>query len=55
MGFESRAAVKKAARDSWDLPDGSVLVLSDDQAGDLPEGSVPYKMNPDGTLVPLPA
>jgi hypothetical protein len=53
MGLESRSALRRAARESWDLPEGSVLVLGDDQADDVAGGSVPYKMNPDGALVPL--
>jgi len=52
MGFESRAALKRAARESWDLPEGSVIQLGD-VTMELSEGSTPYKMNPDGSLVPL--
>jgi hypothetical protein len=52
LGFESRAALKKAARDSWDLPENAVLQIGDRPPDDLPEGAVPYVMSPDGTLTP---
>jgi hypothetical protein len=52
LGFESRAAVKRAARESWDLPEGAVLKLGDELPDYVSEGSVPYTMNPDGSLVP---
>jgi len=52
LGFENRAAVKRAARESWDLPEGSVLLLGDELPDYIAEGSVPYRMNPDGSLVP---
>jgi hypothetical protein len=53
MGLESRAALKRAARDSWDLPEGSVLQIGDEPPPDLSEGAVPYRMNPDGSLTPM--
>ncbi|MEK7247388.1 MAG: hypothetical protein AAB092_02840 [Chloroflexota bacterium] len=53
MGFESRAAVKRAARESWDLPDGAVIQVGDEPFPGLAEGAVPYRMNPDGSLVPI--
>jgi hypothetical protein len=53
LGLESRAAVKKAAKASWDLPENAVLVVD----GEMPEGAsadtVPYRMLPDGTLEPV--
>ena len=52
LGFESRAALKKAARDSWDLPENAVLQIGDRPPDNLPEGAVPYVMAPDGTLSP---
>jgi len=53
MGLESRAAVKRAARESWDLPDGAVIQVGDEPFSGLADGAVPYKMNPDGSLVPI--
>lgn len=53
MGLENRAAVKRAARESWDLPDGSVLQIGDEPPADLPEGAVSYKMSPNGSLSPV--
>jgi len=55
MGLQSRAAVKRAARESWDLPDGAILQVGDQPLADLPEGAVAYKMNPDGSLEPVVA
>ena len=43
LGFESRAAVKRAARESWDLPEGSVLLIGDEVPDYISEGTVPYK------------
>lgn len=53
MGLESRAALKRAARASWDLPEGSVIQVGDELSPDLSEGAIPYRMNPDGSLVPV--
>ncbi len=53
MGLESRAALKRAARESWDLPEGSVIQVGGEPSPDVSEGAVPYKMNPDGSLVPV--
>jgi hypothetical protein len=50
MGVESRAALKRAARESWDLPDGAVIQLNDDPPEDLSEGAIPYRLNPDGSF-----
>jgi len=53
LGLESRAAVKRAARESWDLPEGCVLQVGDELPSYISEGAVPYTMNPDGSLVPV--
>ncbi len=53
LGFESRAAVKRAAREGWDLPNGAVIQVGDEPLPGLSEGAVPYKVNPDGSLVPF--
>lgn len=53
MGLESRAALKRAAKESWDLPDGAVLQVGSELSPDLSEGAIPYKMNPDGSLLPV--
>ncbi len=55
IGLESRAAVKRAARESWDLPEGAVIQVGDEPLPGLSEGAVPYKMNSDGSLVPVSA
>lgn len=52
MGLQNRAALKRAARESWDLPEGSVLWM-DEPLDDLPEGATPYKICPDGSLTPI--
>jgi hypothetical protein len=54
LGLESRAAVKRAARDSWDLPEGAVIQIGSPST-DLTEGAIPYTMNPDGSFVPATA
>jgi hypothetical protein len=51
LGLESRAAVKRAARASWDLPDGAVIQIGDDPPDGLSEGAIPYEMFPDGSFV----
>lgn len=51
LGLEGRNALRRAARESWDLPDAAVLQIGDDSSG-IPEGAIPYKMNPNGSLVP---
>ena len=55
MGLENRVAVKKAARASWDLPEGAVLVIGDEVPEYLTEGAIPYRMNPNGSLEALNA
>lgn len=52
MGFESRAALKRAARQSWDLPDNAILQVGDRPPEEMPEGAVAYVMLPDGNLAP---
>jgi hypothetical protein len=51
MGLESRNALRRAAKESWDLPDGAVLLVGD-ETSEVPEGAIAYRMNPDGSLVP---
>jgi len=51
MGFESRAAVRRAAKESWDLPEGAVIQMGEEPLDGLAAGAVPYRMNPDGSLV----
>jgi hypothetical protein len=55
MGLESRVALKRAARDSWDLPEGSVIQIGDDPVADASEGSVAFRLNPDGSFTRCPA
>lgn len=55
LGLESRGAVKRAARESWDLPEGAVIQVGDTLDPDFTEGAVPYHMNPDGTFTPVAA
>jgi hypothetical protein len=50
LGLESRAAVKRAAQESWDLPEGAVIQVGDTLDPDISEGAIPYKMNTDGTF-----
>jgi hypothetical protein len=50
VGLESRAALKRAAKASWDLPDGAVLQVGDELIPEISEGAIPYRMNPDGSL-----
>jgi len=51
MGFESRAALRRAARESWELPDGAVIEVGNEPLHGLTYGAVPYRMNPNGSLV----
>jgi hypothetical protein len=53
MGLESRAALRRAARESWDLPEGAVIQVGDEPPSDPSGGAVPYKMSSDGALVPM--
>lgn len=53
LGLENRAALKRAARASWDLPEGAVLQIGDEPPLDLPAGASPYRMSADGSLVPV--
>jgi len=53
LGLENRAALRRAADASWDLPDGAVLILGDELSEDISEGAIPYRMHPDGTLAPV--
>lgn len=53
LGLESRAAVKRAAKGSWDLPEGAVIQIGDTLDPDISEDAIPYRMNPDGTFSPV--
>jgi hypothetical protein len=53
LGLESRAALRRAAKESWDLPEGAVIQIDGELPEDLSEGAVPYRMNPDGSLTPV--
>jgi len=55
MGLESRGALRRAARESWDLPDGAVLQVGDEPFEGVSEGAIPYVMAPDGHLTPVNA
>jgi hypothetical protein len=50
LGLESRAALRRAARESWDLPENAVLQVGDEPPTDVSEDVVAYRMNPDGSL-----
>ncbi len=50
MGLESRAALKRAAKESWDLPVGSVMQIGDEPPHDLTGGAVLFRMNLNGTF-----
>ncbi len=51
LGLESRAALRRAARESWDLPEGAVIQIGDGPLPEISAGATPYRMNPDGSLV----
>ena len=53
MGLESRGALRRAARESWDLPEGAVIQVGSDLSPDVSEGAIPYTMSPNGSLVPV--
>jgi len=55
LGLESRAAVRRAARESWDLPEGAVIQVGETLDPDISEDAIPYHMNPDGTFTPVAA
>lgn len=50
LGLESRKAVKRAARESWDLPEGAVIQIGDTLDPDISPDAIPYRMNPDGSF-----
>lgn len=52
LGLESRAALRRAARESWDLPAGAVIQMDGELPDGISEGAVPYVMNPDGSFTP---
>jgi hypothetical protein len=53
LGLESRAALKRAARASWDLPDSAIIQIGDQAPENMSEGAVPYRMLPDGSFQPV--
>jgi len=53
LGLESRAALRRAARGSWDLPEGAVIQIGGDLPDGLSEGAIPYVMKPDGSFEPV--
>ena len=53
LGLESRAAIRKAAKNSWDLPEGAVIQVGDKPSEDWSEGTIPHSMNSDGTFTRL--
>jgi len=55
LGLESRAAVKRAAKASWDLPEGAVIVVDDEMPEGVSEGAIPFKMNENGTFTQVTA
>ncbi|MEX0801102.1 MAG: acyl-ACP desaturase [Dehalococcoidia bacterium] len=55
LGLENRAALRRAARESWDLPEGAVIQVGDELLPDISEDAIPYRMNPNGSLVPAAA
>ena len=55
VGLESRAALRRAARESWDLPEGAVIQIGDELLPDISAGATPFRMNPNGSLVPAAA
>src|SRR3990172_8043900 len=52
VGLESRAALRRAARESWDLPEGAVIQIGDELLPEISAGATPYRMNYNGSLVP---
>jgi hypothetical protein len=55
LGLESRAALRRAARESWDMPEGAVIQIGDELLPDISAGATPFRMNPNGSLVPAAA
>jgi hypothetical protein len=53
MGLESRGALRRAARESWNLPEGAVIQVGDELSPDISEGAIPYTISPNGSLVPV--
>jgi hypothetical protein len=53
LGLENRAAVRKAAKNSWDLPEGAVIQVGDKPSEDWSEGAIPHWMNSDGNFTRL--
>ncbi len=55
MGLEGRGALRRAARESWDLPEGSVLQIGEEPIEGISEGAIAYVMASDGRLTRLHA
>jgi hypothetical protein len=53
MGLENRGALRRAARESWDLPEGSVLQVGDEPLEGISEGAIAYTMESNGHLTRL--
>ena len=53
QGLENRSALRRAAKESWDLPEGAVIQVGDEPSSDWTEGVVPYRMEYNGTLTLL--
>ena len=53
MGLESRAALRRAVKKSWDLPENAVLQVGDEMSPEVSDDAVPYRMSPDGSLSPV--
>ena len=49
----NQAALRRAARESWDLPEGAVIQVGDEPLHDLTEGTIPYQMHHDGSFAPV--
>ena len=50
LWLETRSAVRRAAENSLDLPEGAVLQIGDETPDYWSEGAVPYRMSPNGSL-----
>ncbi|MEO8458070.1 MAG: hypothetical protein ABI559_09680, partial [Chloroflexota bacterium] len=53
MGLENRGAMRRAARESWDLPEGAVLQVGDEVSEDISPDAILYRMAPNGSLAPV--
>lgn len=53
MGLEGRGALRRAARESWDLPEGAVLQIGEEPIEGISEGAIAYTMASNGHLTRL--